>query len=78
MLLVNLFTLDILFLMPGFFFLLILLILVLYSVLVSSISFSRFLVEDIILKVSFSLFLGCLLLLNQVSVQWKSFNFYFS
>lgn len=74
----NLFSSDLLLLLPSLFLIVTLLIIVVYSVFVSKNSFSRFLVEDVVLKVAFSLSLFILLLLNQISLDWKAFNFYFS
>lgn len=74
----NLFSSDLLLLIPAFFLIISILIIIVYSVFVSKSSFSVFLVEDVILKVSFSLFLFVLTLFNQVSLNWKAFNFYFS
>ncbi len=74
----NLFSSDLILLSPGLFLIFTLLIIVLYSVFVSKSLFSQFLVEDIILKVAFCISLFVFLLLNQISLDWKSFNFYFS
>jgi hypothetical protein len=64
----NLFSSDLLLLLPSLFLIVTLLIIVVYSVFVSKNSFSRFLVEDVVLKVAFSLSLFILLLLNQISL----------
>lgn len=74
----SLFSSDLLLLVPSFFLIFSLLLIIVYSVFRSKDSFSNFLVEDVVLKVSFSLFLFIPLLLNQISVNWKAFNFYFS
>lgn len=74
----NLFSSDLILLSPGLFLIFTLLIIVLYSVFVSKSLFSQFLVEDITLKVAFCISLFVFLLLNQISLDWKSFNFYFS
>lgn len=74
----NLFSSDLLLLAPSLFLISTLLVIVVYSVFVSKSFFSKFLVEDVVLKVVFSLFCFILLLLNQVSLDWKAFNFYFS
>jgi hypothetical protein len=63
----NLFSSDLLLLTPSFFLIITILLIIVYSVFTSKYLFSRFLVEDVLLKVSFSLFLFLLLLFNQVS-----------
>lgn len=67
MILNNLFSSDLLLLIPSFFLLVTILSIVVYSVFLSNRSFSLFLVEDVVLKVSFSLLLFIPLLYNQVS-----------
>lgn len=63
----NLFSADLLLLIPSFFLIITILLIIVYSVFTSKYLFSRFLVEDVLLKVSFSLFLFLLLLFNQIS-----------
>lgn len=65
----NLFSSDLLLLSPSFFLIFSLILIILYAVFLSYFSFSRVLIEDIILKASFSLLLFVLLLLNQVSLE---------
>lgn len=74
----NLFSSDLILVLPGIFLIFTLLIIVVYAVFASNVSFSQFLVENTILKVSFCFFLFIFLLFNQVSYEWKAFNFYFS
>lgn len=74
----NVFSSDLIVLLPSFFLIFTLLILILYPVFFNYSSFSRFLIEDVLFKVSFSLLLFAVLLLNQISFEWKAFNFYFS
>ncbi len=74
----NLFSLDLLLLVPSFFLIFSLVLIIVYAIFSSHFFYSKKLIEDVILKVSFSLFLFIFLLLNQVSLEWKSFNFYFS
>jgi FlaA1/EpsC-like NDP-sugar epimerase len=74
----NVFSSDLLVLLPSFFLIFTLLILTLYPVFSNYSSFSKFLIEDVLFKISFSLLLFIVLLLNQISFEWKAFNFYFS
>lgn len=74
----NIFSIDLLLLIPSFFLISSILLIIVYSVFSFNNNFSKFLVEDLILKVSFSCLLFSFLLLNQVSFNWKAFNFYFS
>mgnify|MGYP001055031812 FL=1 len=71
----NLFSSDLLLLAPSFFLIFSLVFIIVYAVFSS---YSKGMVGDVIMKVCFSLFLFCFLLLNQVSLEWQSFNFYFS
>lgn len=64
----NLFSSDLVLLSPGLFLIFTLLIVVTYSVFISKSLFSRFLVEDVTLKVAFCILLFVILLLNQVSL----------
>lgn len=63
----NLFTSDLLLVLPGIFMILNLLVLIIYSVFSSTRSFSRYLVEDVIVSVSFVLLLTIVLFVNQPS-----------
>ncbi len=74
----NLFSSDLILVLPGIFLISTLLIIVVYAVFASNVSFSQLLVENTILKVSFCFFLFVFLLFNQISYEWKAFNFYFS
>lgn len=74
----NIFSSDLLFFLPFLFLIITVLVIVVYSVFLAKLSFSRFLVEDLVLIVSFCLGLLVFLLLNQISFDWKAFNFYFS
>ncbi len=78
MLLNNIFSLDLLFLIPAFFLILSILFVIVYSVFLANKGFSIFLVEDVILQISFSLSFFVFLITNQISLNWKAFNFYFS
>ena len=73
----NIFSSDLLLLAPSFFLIVTLLLIVVYSVFKFNTSFSSVLVEDVLLKIGFSMSLFIFVLFNQVSVEWKSFNFYF-
>jgi NADH-quinone oxidoreductase subunit N len=74
----NLFTLDLVLIIPGLFMILNLLVLILYSVFNSVKVFSRYLVEDVIITVSYILLLTVMLFANQITENWKCFNFYLS
>jgi hypothetical protein len=63
----NLFTLDLVLIIPGLFMILNLLILIVYSVFNSIKIFSRYLVEDVIIAVSYMLILTTMLFINQVT-----------
>lgn len=63
----NLFTSDLLLVLPGIFMILNLLVLIIYSVFSSTRSFSQYLVEDVIVSVSFVLLLTIVLFVNQPS-----------
>lgn len=63
----NLFTLDLVLIIPGLFMILNLLVILVYAVFNQAKIFSRYLVEDIIITVSFVLMLTITLFLNQVT-----------
>lgn len=65
----NLFSLDLLLLVPSFFLIFSLVLIIVYAIFSSHFFYSKKLIEDVILKVSFSLFLFIFLLLNQVSLE---------
>jgi hypothetical protein len=74
----NLFTIDLVLIIPGLFMILNLLFLIMYSVFSSVKIFSRYLVEDVIIVTSYMLSLTAVLFMNQITESWKGFNFYFS
>ena len=74
----NIFSSDLLFFLPSVFLIITVLFIVVYSVFLAKFSFSRLLIEDLVLLISFCLALFVFLLSNQVSIDWKAFNFYFS
>lgn len=74
----NLFSIDLILVIPGLFMVLNLLILILYSVFNSVKVFSRYLIEDVIIIVSYILLLTAMLFANQITENWKCFNFYLS
>jgi hypothetical protein len=63
----NLFSIDLVLIIPGLFMILNLLILIVYSVFNSVKTFSRLLVEDVIITVSYILLLTIMLFVNQIT-----------
>lgn len=74
----NLFSVDLILAIPLIFLGFTLILILMYATLLSNNIFSRFLLQDLLVLTSFIFFLTSLLIYNDISYSWKSFNFLLS